>query len=236
MRRTGRVIGGSAATATLLCALLAACSSSGSARPSVRGAAPVPPLALVQIPGDITCLGLPAPSVGVADWESPVAFSTDWYVNQGKQPATIKSVVLIDPHGLVLHGSLVYEMVQAEHVLYQAIAWADLDRGALPSAWRARQGIPGAVIPTGHAKNALTDLSSADNLYVVAENITATSVDGGWAAGEKISYTAGGHSYSITAFTGIAIGSGRTKIAASCNAQLAAIKSTFSRLKISGAN
>jgi hypothetical protein len=195
-----------------------------------RGAAA--PLALLQIPGDITCLVLPAPAIGVRTWHTPVGFTTDWYVNQGRQPVTIQSVALIDPHGLVLHRGLVYEMVQAAHVLYQAIAWADLGRGALPSAWRARQAIPGAVLPPGHAENALTDLSSRDNLYVVAEEVTATSANGGWAAGEKITYISGGSSYSITAFTGIAIGSTRVPLSDRCDAQLAVIKADFRRTGI----
>jgi hypothetical protein len=228
-----------ASAVVLVLALLAACGSAAAARPNAlgsgsphvrsSGSSPAPPLALVQIPGDITCLVLPAPAIGVTSWRTPVAFTTDWYVNQGRRPVTVQSVALVEPHGLVLHGGLVYEMVQAEHVLYQAIAWPDLGRGALASAWRARQAIPGAVIPPGHAQGALTHLSGKDNLYVVAEEVTATGAGGGWASGERIAYTADGRSYSMTAYTGIAIGSTRVPLGDRCDSQLAAIKSDFTR-------
>jgi hypothetical protein len=157
----------------------------------------------------------------------PVAFTTDWYVNQGSQPVTIRSVSLIAPHGLVLHRALVYEMFGGRHVLYQAIAWDQLGRGALPSAWARRQPIPAAVIPPEHIKSAATVFDNKDNVYVVAEQITAASPAGGWALGQKLTYTAGGNTFSVEARTGIGIGSFLVPFPHGCESEMRIMKKAF---------
>jgi hypothetical protein len=153
-----------------------------------------------------------------------VGFTMDWYVNLGHAPATIESLSLVDPHGLVLHGGLVYEMYQAKNPLGYFGAWNHISTGVPPGAW---QPIPGGVIPTGHTAQVMSHVSAADNLYVIVEKVTATSDDGGWAAGLTVNYTADGGSYSTTGITGIAIGSSQVPQPARCNSQLAAIKSDF---------
>jgi hypothetical protein len=186
------------------------------------------PLISLELPGDITCVPMNAATdIGMASWRTNVAFTTVWYVDKGAAPATIRSISLVDPHGLVLHRAIIYEMVGAWYVLNQVIAWSELDKGALPSAWRRRQPIPGAVIPTGHTHGLPDHMSRKDNLYVVAEDVTATSPNGGWAAGEKLSYTSGRHVYSITAQTGIGLGSALIPLRQSCDAQVAAMKAVF---------
>jgi hypothetical protein len=191
------------------------------------GAAAVPPLITPNLPKTIVCAEMPFAKLGILSWHTPIAFTTDWYVNQGRQPVTLKSVSLIDPHGLVLHQALVYEMLHARHPLSLAIAWSQADRGALPSAWNRRQLIPGAVIPTGHAAGVLTRLSNKDNLYVVVEDITATTPGGGWALGEKLAYLAGGSTYTIEVHTGIGIGSERVPFQNSCNDAYNTMQSKF---------
>src|SRR5258707_8139124 len=108
------------------------------------------PLTLLTSPGNIACVYFPGPVNHVTDWEAPVGFTLDMYVNLGNQPATIQSLSLVDSHGLVLHGGLVYELVRSKHALSFFGAWPSSNACANPGAWRARQPIPGAVIPTGH--------------------------------------------------------------------------------------
>jgi hypothetical protein len=190
-------------------------------------AAPGSPVATLDNRGDITCLMLPAPKLDIPNWDTPVAFSTDIYVNLGQHPAVLKSVSLLSPHGLVLHHAFVYEMVGARHVLYQAIAWSQAGRGALPSAWVRRQPIPGAVIPTGHTQGVFTGLSAKDNLYVVVEEITDTSPRGGWALGEKLTYRYDGQTYTVESQTGIGIGSAYDSLQDRCNPQIQIMRKAF---------
>ena len=185
------------------------------------------PLALLQLRGDITCLNSPAPTLGITRWDTPIGFTTDWYVNEGGRPVTITSVQLISPHGITLHRALVYEMVHARHVLYQAISWNDLGRGALPTAWAHRQPIPGAVIPVASSKQSQENADTTDGYYVVAEEITATTPAGGWALGEKLTYTSGGATFTIEAHTGIGIGSYTGPVADRCKSQVAYMKRAF---------
>jgi hypothetical protein len=207
---------GHAAAAVAFASALAGCGSGTSQ-----------PLETLNMTGDIICMSLNAPELGITGWHTPVGFTTDWYVNHGSQPARIIAISLVDSHGLILHRAFVYEMVGAWHVLYQVIAWARLDRGAQPSAWARRQPIPGAVIPTGHWQDGQQGLSRKDNLYVVAEDITATSPGGGWAAGEKLTYLSGGHLYTIVAHTGIGLGSQRIPSPHDCDLQVKAMKAAF---------
>jgi hypothetical protein len=149
-----------------------------------------------------------------------MGFTTDWYANQGRQPAIIVSLKLLAPHDLLLHGAVVYEMKHSWYSLYQANPWSRISQGAPASLWAQRQPIPGAVIPPGHAKNVLIRASRQDNLYVIVEEISATSPVGGWALGEKVTYQSGGATYTVEDHTGIAIASTTVPFPQRCNAAL----------------
>jgi hypothetical protein len=177
----------------------------------------------------VHCLLVPSPELGVRSWQSPVSFAANFYVNQGSHPATIESVRLIDAHGLVLHRALVYEMLHARHPLYTAIAWSLADRGALPSSWARRQPIPGAVVPTGHNAGVLKGLTRDDNLYVIALDITATSPAGGYAFGVAVTYNSGGSTYTLTVYSGIAIGNWHVYLPDSCNVLFNLMKRVFEK-------
>src|SRR5277367_4970958 len=78
--------------------VVSACGSS--ALPPV--ASPAPKLLALMAPGNSVCVSFRGPANGVTGWQAPVAFAMDLYVNQGSTPATIRSLSLVDPHGLVL--------------------------------------------------------------------------------------------------------------------------------------
>jgi hypothetical protein len=167
------------------------------------------------------------------NWGSPMGFTTDWYANRGQHPAVIKSLRLLAPHGLVLHGAVVYEMEHSQHVLYQANSWPDIGKGASSTLWARRQPIPGAVIPPGHAKGVLIRASKQDNLYVIVEDVSATTPAGGWALGEVVSYQSDGSTYTVEDHTGIAIASTTHSEAAAdtkgCNESSAAFNQAFAK-------
>lgn len=56
-------------------------------------------------------------------------------------------MALIDPHNLVLHGSVLYRMPRDLHALPASGPWAQEGQGVPPADWRARQRVPGAVMP-----------------------------------------------------------------------------------------
>jgi hypothetical protein len=169
-----------------------------------------------------------SPADGLDSWATPVAYAEDMYWNQGSAPLTVESVSLLDPHNLILHGSLVYEMAHARHPLPISWAWADVGSKVPPSEWRARQPIPGAVSPPSASPVETNGtLSNKVNLYEIVLDISAATPVGGWALGEVVTYKAGGVSYVFTAKTGLGIGTSRLPAKDSCNAQITAIVAGF---------
>ena len=126
-------------------------------------------------------------------------------VNTSAAPLEIESVSLIDPHGLVLHGAVVYEMRHSEHPLINAAGWQLMGQGADPGAWAHRQPVPGAVIPPGTSANG-TPGANARDLYVVVPDISAATPAGGWAIGLQVTYRQGGTRYTFRSYEGYAIG------------------------------
>ena len=161
-------------------------------------------------------------SVGVTAWNSPIGYSITWYYNASAAPLEIESVALIDPHGLVLHGAIAYEMRQSEHPLINTAGWQLMGHGADPDAWAHRQRIPGAVIPpeTG------TPASNARDLYVVVPDISAATPAGGWAIGLQVTYRQGGTQYTFLSYEGYAIGPPGPN-GARCQAQQDAIEAAW---------
>ena len=119
---------------------------------------------------------------------------------------------LLDPHNLVLHGGLVYEMAHSRHPLTPAIAWVQEGRGAPRAAWAHRQPLPGAVIPAGRGIPAGGKISPKFNLYEIAVDVSDATPGGGWALGEVVRCRAGGRTYTFKARTGIGIGSARVPV------------------------
>jgi hypothetical protein len=183
------------------------------------------PLYSAEIPGGLSyCQAVPAPAAEIDTWHSPVGFALDMYYNQSRLPLTVESVRLLDPHNLVSHGGLVYEMYQDEHPLISAAAWDHMGQGAPARLWAARQAIPGAVIAPGHGLPPGLLPSKRFNMWEVAVDVSAVTPDGGWALGEVVTYRADGTLYTTTAETGIAIGSG------DCAPQFKEINAAFERL------
>lgn len=127
-----------AAAAALAAAalLLTACSAGGQ------------PLAVGTVQEGVkACAEAPnvAPSVGVPAWDSQMGWAFDWYYNSSASPVEIESASLIDSHGLILHGAIVYEMRHSENPLIQVDGWGRLGQDADPAMWarpaeRSRRG------------------------------------------------------------------------------------------------
>ncbi len=174
-------------------------------------------------PGNSVCVFFRGPANGVTGWQAPVAFAMDLYLNQGSTPATITSMMLVDPHGLVLHNGAVYRMAHGASMLGYFGAW----RRMYGTAARSRQPIPGAVLegdPVVHPP-----YYTSDAKYQILEKVTTTSASGGWAAGVTVHYESGGRRYSVTVTQGIAIGSSHLPAATRCASPLAAIRADFKR-------
>jgi len=73
------------------------------------------------------------------------------------------------------------------------------------------------------------------NSWEIAVDASTLEPGGGWALGEVVTYRAGGSVYTVTAETGIAIGSGHAENSpiakdGNCTAQTNAISAAFKRL------
>ena len=202
--------------------LLAACSAAGSAGQ---------PLAVGVVQEGVKACAEAhnmAPSVGVPAWDSPMSWAFDWYYNQSMSPVEIESVSLMDPHGLILHGAIVYEMPHSENPIIQVDGWALLAKHANPSVWARRQNIPGAVIPAETSTIAAPGPHARDE-YEVVLDISAKTPDGGWAIGQQVTYRQGNTQYTIRSYTGYAIGPPGPD-GPKCQAQTAAISAAWPRL------
>jgi hypothetical protein len=191
------------------------------------------PLYSVDIPGGF--IGCQATGAYGIAWNSRIGFALDTYYNQSRLALTVGSVRLLDPHNLVAHGGLVYEMYQDQHPLISATLWDKMGQGAPARQWAARRAIPGAVIAPGHGLPPGLLPSRHFNSWEVAVDVSAVKPGGGWALGEVVTYRAGGRRYTVTAETGIAIGSGHAEGGSipedgNCAAQDKAIGAAFNRL------
>jgi hypothetical protein len=207
----------------MLAASLPACGSSGS------GASQ--PLFTSQFQRAMSgCLPAPHPAEGIDRWDSPVGVALDMYYNQSSLPLTIESVALLDPHNLVLHGGLVYEMAHSLHPLVTETGWDQEGQGVPAAAWAGRQRIPGAVIPPGHGLPPHLMFSDKFDMYEIAVDISDATPRGGWALGEVVTYRAGGHTYTVKDITGIAIGSVPSPDRDNCDAMINAIQAAFAHI------
>jgi hypothetical protein len=182
--------------------------------------------------GVLGCIPAPNPGTAITRWNTAIGFALDMFYDRSRSPLTITAVTLIDPHNLLLHGALVYEMVHNAHPLILEDAWSTIGQHAPPQAWAARQPVPGAVMPP---ENAAPEVhghrNPASNVYEVVPDISVQKPGGGWAIGVAITYKVGLRTYHFKAYGGYAIGVSRAQSATYCTPQLNAIQKAFRNLK-----
>ena len=172
------------------------------------------------------------PASGLLTWDTTVGYAEDMYWNKSSQPLTIEFVSLLDPHNLVLHGSVLYKMAHASHALPLSSAWAKEGEEVPLAEWRGRRLIPAAVMPpVGGPVDVNGSLSHKIDLYEIVVDISAATPAGGWALGEVVRYQAGGHAYTFEARTGLGIGTTGRLPTHSCDTQMQAIKAAFAAKK-----
>jgi hypothetical protein len=199
--------------------LLAACSAGGSVGQ---------PLVTLNIQEGLeSCAQAPisAASNDIPAWNSPIAWSTNWYYNQSSAPVEIQSVSLIDAHNLVLNKTDIYEMRHSENSLVQTIGWPAEGKDADPVAWAHRQSVPGAVVPA--QTSTASSGPDARNTYAVVLDISATTHAGGYAIGQQVTYKQGNSQYTIRDYTGYAIGPPGPDDSPQCTAQDNAITAAW---------
>jgi hypothetical protein len=202
--------------AVLLSAAATGCASSGSSGPLVVG---------IQQEGMSACA--PSYSDGPNAWDAPIGYAEDTYWNDSSVPLTIESVSLIDPHNLVLHGSVLYRMPHYLHALPISDSWVQEGQAVPPADWRARQRVPGAVMPPiGGPVEVNGHINSKVDRWEIAVDVSAATPAGGWALGEIVRYKVGGRSFTAETRTGMGIGTSLDR-ARSCDAQMNAIQAAF---------
>lgn len=165
---------------------------------------------------------------GITTWSSPVAYAENMYWNQSSAPLTVESVAMLDPHGLVLHGSVVYQMVHASHPLPISWGWNAVASHVPAREWAGRQRVPGAVIPPTQGPVYVDGrLSKKVSLWEIVLDVSAASPAGGWALGEVVRYRWRGTSYTLAVQTGIGIGTWGLPPGQQCDAQMNAIAKAF---------
>ncbi len=134
-------------------------------------------------------------------WDAPIGFTGGAYYNQSAKPLSIEAVSLIDPHGVILRSSLVYEQLHYKYPLPLDMQWSQFVHYSAPAQWAARQAIPGAVLPPGRPFKFSLHLT----VYQIAVEIVPTSPRGGWTDGLLVKYKTNGTSYTARSYTGWAI-------------------------------
>ena len=167
--------------AVLLLPAVTACASSGSPGPLVVG---------IHQEGTSACA--PSYSDGPSAWDAPVGYAEDMYWNNSSAPLTIESVSLIDPHNLVLRGSVLYRIPRDRYPLPISGPWAQLGSTVPPADWRARQRVPGAVMPPiGGPVEVNGHINGKVDRWEIVVDVSAATPAGGWALGEIVRYRPG---------------------------------------------
>ena len=167
-----------------------------------------------------------APSAGVPAWNSPTGWSIGRYYNTTASPVELQSVALIDSHGLVLHGAVVYEMRHSENAPVMSDGWGKMSLGTDPVLWARRQNLPGAVVPPAASATG-TPGTTAPDTYAVVLDISAKTPAGGWAIGQQITYRQGSTQYTIRLYSGYAIRPPAGPDGPDCQAQRNAIEAAW---------
>jgi hypothetical protein len=126
------------------------------------------------------------------------------YYNQSSAPVTVQAVSLVVAHNMVLHGAMVYEMVQYRNPLPSMFQWEYGSSGLRVNA-KLGQPVPGAVLAAGSGP--VTNFPKQHpNVYIVAVDVTARQPGAAWATGVNVGYTANGQAHVIRLLIGFAIG------------------------------
>jgi len=176
--------------------------------------------------GMSTCLPIPDPGAHVYGWATPIAFTTQMFVNEAPVRVTVQSVSLIDPHNMVLRGAIVYEMPHSQHPLIMNGTVANLAASVPAALWARHQSVPGAVIAPGHRVRSFRP-SYSMSIWEIAPVVAKRNPGGAWALGEIVTYEARGHAYTVEAQIGWAIGSSRGPLSQSCKAPMNAITAAW---------
>jgi hypothetical protein len=94
-------------------------------------------------------------------------------------------------------------MVHSNHSVEMTGPWGSPGTGIPVAEWRARQTIPGATIPPENSTTATGP--RARNLYEIVLDISARTPQGGWTAGEKITYRVATRTYAAVLYIGYSI-------------------------------
>jgi hypothetical protein len=203
-----------------ICITAISISACGSADPSAPLAADVAQRA------DASCVPAPDPGTGITKWNTPIGFALDMFINTSRSSLTVKSVTLIDPHNLILHGAAVYEMSRSQHPLIQEASWQTIGDSIPETLWKRHQAVPGAIIAPGHSVINFRPSPSL-NIYEIVPDVSDATPNGGWALGERVTYESGGRTYTVAAYTGMGIGYSPSRGKAYCDAPLNAINNAF---------
>jgi hypothetical protein len=176
-----------------LAVLLAGC---GNAAPLVTDS---------QQAGMLLCSPAPNPGagIGVDRWDSAVGLSAGLYYNQSQRPVTVRTVSLVGAHNMVLHGAMVYEMVQYRNPLPLEFKWEYGSTGGRVDAKLVQQ-VPGAAVPPGIGP-VTNFVRQHPNVYEIAVDVSARQPGAAWAAGVDVSYAAYGGAQVLRLYIGLAI-------------------------------
>jgi hypothetical protein len=119
-------------------------------------------------------------------------------------------------------------MAHAAYALPPESPWIQEAQAVPPADWRARQRVPGAVMPpAGGPVEVNGQVNSKVDRWEIVLDITAATPAGGWALGETVHYTTAGRSDTLVAENGLAIGTSRGPAQHSCDAPMTAIAAAF---------
>ena len=161
-----------------------------------------------QQAGMLLCTPAPNPAAGIGldRWDSAVGLSAGMYYNQSQRPVTVRTVSLVGAHNMVLHGAMVYEMVQYRNPLPYEFEWEYGAKGAQVNATLVQQ-VPGAGIPPGIGP-VTNFVRQHPNVYEIAVDVSARQPGAAWADGVDVGYVANGQTQVTRLYIGLAIGAG----------------------------
>jgi hypothetical protein len=188
-----------------------------------------------QQAGMVLCTPAPNPGAGIGldRWDSAVGLSAGLYYNQSQRPVTVRTVSLVGAHNMVLHGAMVYEMVQYRNPLPLEFEWEYGAKGTQVNAQLVQQ-VPDDGIPPGIGP-VTNFVRQHPNVYEIAVDVSARQPGAAWADGVDVGYVANGQAQVIRLYIGLAIAAGGHLNAANgddplCDQALNAIQAAFQSL------
>lgn len=188
-----------------------------------------------QQAGMLLCSPAPNPvaGIGLDRWDSAVGLSAGMYYNQSQRPITVRTVSLVGAHNMVLHGAMVYEMVQYRNPLPLEFKWEYGSKGGRVDAGLVQQ-VPGAAIPPGIGP-VTNFVRQHPNVYEIAVDVSARQPGAAWAAGVDVSYVANGQTQVLRLYIGLAVAASEHPAAVNvdnplCDQATSAIQAEFTSL------